>query len=86
MKPATEGMLTNQGISETAATVGNRLYGDTGSIDYTVRMQTAMGGLIATVVNASSGDLAAAKALDEYPGAKVVHIEPAPRKADAKAA
>lgn len=75
------GVLTNQGVSETAATVGNRLFGDSGAMDYTVTLMTPMGGLMRAVVNAATGDEAAMKGLDQFPGAKVTHIEPAPKKA-----
>ena len=69
---------SNWGHSETAATVGHELFGPSGAMDYRVTMADGR----KTVVNAKTGDDAAASALAEL-GGKVVHVEPAPKKADA---
>lgn len=81
-REAKEGMLPAQPVSETAATVGNKLYGDSGPMLYRAMIQTAMGGLIPVDVEASTGDQAAELALKQIPGGKVTNIAPAPKKND----
>lgn len=79
MREAKEGALPAQPVSETAATVGNRLYGPSGVMLYRVMVQTAMGTLVPIDVDAATGDEAAELALKQAPGAKVTNISPAPR-------
>jgi hypothetical protein len=62
------------GHSDTAATVGKALYGPSGAMDYRV----TMGDGRMAVVNAATGDDAAARALARL-GGKVVLVEPAPQ-------
>lgn len=62
--------------SETAASAHNRLYPPSGVIRYTVVLATAVG-RTGTVVEASTGDEAAEKALAKFPGAKVAYVGPA---------
>jgi len=76
-----EGAVFHTRDSDTAANSSNRKFTTTGTIAYDVLVQTGMGGRAMARVSASSGDEAAALALDQYPGAKVAHVEPAPRKA-----
>lgn len=75
-----EGNLHVAEISPTAATVGNPLYGPSGSMTYRVLLQTAMGGLVPIDVDAETGDEAATKALAQMPGSKVTNVNPAPQK------
>ncbi len=68
---------SNWGHSETAATVGNELYGPSGAMVYRVTM--AGSGVSFIDVEALTGDKAAEVALSRH-GGKVVHVEPAPQK------
>jgi len=74
-----EGAVFHTRDSDTAANSSNRKFGVTGTIAYDVLVQTGMGGRAMARVEAASGDDAAALALAQYPGAKVAHVEPAPR-------
>lgn len=70
-----DGKFRHDGYSETAATVGRPLFPTSGEQVY--RVSTTHG----TVdVTATTGDEAAAKALDDRPGAKVSTVVPAPQK------
>lgn len=75
------GALAHEERSPTASTVGNVLFGASGVIAYNVTMQTAFGNSALVEVEAASGDEAALKAHALHAGCKVLHIEPAPRKA-----
>lgn len=70
----------NWGHSETAATVGRKLYPDSGPMLY--RVMLAGGTVPWADIEAATGDDAAAKVLARH-GGKVVHVEPAPQQADA---
>ena len=72
-----EGKLVHDETSPTAATVGKRLYGPSGAMDYRVILATAGGAKQAATVNAATGDDAAAKALEKFPGWKVALVTPA---------
>ena len=74
-----EGVVFHSRDSDTAANSTHRKFATTGTIAYDVLVQTGMGGRATARVEAASGDDAAAKALEQYPGAKVAHVEPAPR-------
>lgn len=74
-----EGRLEHKEASPTAASVGNRLYGVSGVIPYRVTVQSAMGAMTFVDVDAATGDGAAEAALANHMGAKVLHVEPAPR-------
>lgn len=80
MREAKEGALPPQPVSETAATVGNPLYGPSGVMLYRAMVQTALGGFVPIDVEAATGDEAALKALEQVPGGKVTNISPAPQK------
>ena len=75
-----EGALLHKENSPTAASVGNKLFPDSGVQTYRAVMQTAMGGVVHVDVEAATGDEAAEKALREVPGGKVSNISPAPQK------
>lgn len=80
-RAAKEGLLTDQGISPTAATVGSEVqYPPSGVQTYRAMIQTAMGGLIPVDVEAATGDQAAELALKQVPGGKVTNIAPAPNQ------
>jgi hypothetical protein len=49
---------------------------------YRVTVSSGAGRLVFTDVMASTGDEAATKALVEYPGGRVGHVEPAPQKVE----
>lgn len=51
---------------------------------YRVTVRTAVGTIIPHDVRTDSGDDAAAKALAQFPGAFVAHVEPAPQSAQDK--
>jgi hypothetical protein len=74
-----DGVLTHREASETAASVGDRKFGPSGVQKYRVLIQTAMGGNAHADVDAATGDEAAEKGLVQFPGAKVVHVAPAPK-------
>ena len=78
-KEKDESFLPDQGRSDTAATVGNKLYGESGVMTYRVTVQHGAG-LSAVDVDAATGDEAAATALGKFLGGKVLHVEPAPQK------
>ncbi len=65
--------------SPTAANANKRLYEASGTILYRVMLQTSTGQQIANDVMAASGDEASEKGIVNYPGAKVMHIAPAPK-------
>lgn len=75
-----DGKLTAKEPSETAATVGKKLFPDSGEQLYRALLRTAMGGNIAVDVRASTGDEAAEKALREAPGSFVMNVAPAPKQ------
>lgn len=75
-----EGVLTHREVSETAASVGNKLFGPSGVQTYRVLMQTSMGGQAFADVDAATGDEAADLGLGKFPGAKVVNVSPAPEQ------
>lgn len=79
---AVEGKLLHREASDSAQTVGNKLFPDGGTQLYRVLIRTAMGGQMAEDVEASTGDEAAEKALKQYPGAFVANVAPAPKKGD----
>lgn len=75
-----EGVLSHSTLSPTAATVGNRLFGESGVMTYRVTIKN--GDLFIPVdVDAATGDDAAAKAIAKAGGGKVTHVEPAPQSA-----
>jgi hypothetical protein len=78
---ASEGKLMHKEASPTAATAGDTRYKPTEGQVYRVQMQTAMGGMVFTDVEALTGDEAAEAGVLEYPGARVAHVAPAPKKA-----
>ena len=79
MKPELkEGSLLHTTHSPTAATVGNRLYGDSGVMLYRVVVQTG-GGIQSVDVDATTGDKAAEAALAKCMGGKVLTVQPAPQ-------
>ena len=81
MKPELkEGALLHTVHSPTAATVGNRLFGDSGAMLYRVTVQTG-GGLQEVDVTAATGDKAAEAALAKCVGGKVLVVQPAPQEA-----
>jgi hypothetical protein len=65
----------HQETSPTAATVGNKLFPESG--EQTYRVLTTAG---TCDVRATTGDEAAAAALVRFPGAKVGHVAPAPQQ------
>lgn len=65
--------------SPTAATVGNKLFGESGPMIYRVTVQGGMG-LASADFKAATGDDAASAALAKFPGAKVAHVAPAPQE------
>lgn len=73
-----EGVLSHREDSPTAASAHNRLFKTSGVIAYKVMVATAMG-LQSIEVDAATGDDAAEQALAKFPGAKVAHVEPAPK-------
>lgn len=75
------GALVHEAGSPTAASVGNPLFGSSGVIPYRVTMQTAFGNSAVVDVEAATGDEAALAAHALHAGCKVLHIEPAPKKA-----
>jgi hypothetical protein len=77
-----EGSLAHTENSPTAATVGNRLFPNSGVMTYRVGVQGPMG-LTNVDVEAATGDEAAIKALESYPGAKVTLVVPAPHRQEA---
>lgn len=64
-------------ISPTAANAHNRLYPKSGAQVYRVVLGQSGGGMMATNVNAETGDEAAEAALRKHPGWKVAHVAPA---------
>ncbi len=84
MTKGKEGILTHDAVSPTAATVGNRLFEDSGPMKYRVMVATGMGFIPFDVV-AKTGDDAAAAALAKYPGTKVASVNPAPAGETAEA-
>lgn len=66
-------------ISPTAANAWDRKFGPSGEQTYRCALENAM--VPSVDVQAATGDEAATAALSRYPGAKVVHIEPAPQAA-----
>lgn len=74
-----EGALLHRENSPTASTVGDQKFGPSGVQTYRVLVAAAMGGTTYVDVDAATGDEAAAKALDKYPGAKVGNVTPAPK-------
>lgn len=77
---SSDGKLTSDTISETAATVGKPLYKPSGVMMYRVLMQTAIGANAHVDVEAATGDEAALKGLNEFPGGKVMNVSPAPQR------
>ncbi len=77
----TEGKLGFHGISPTAASATNPLFGVSGVQLYRVVLGGGGGGLKAENVDAATGDEAAEMALRLNPGWKVAHVSPA-TKAD----
>lgn len=75
-----DGKLVHETASSTAASAGNPLFGPSGTMTYRVTVQGANGGFFGVDVDADSGDAAAALALQQHPGCKVGHVEPAPPK------
>lgn len=73
-----ESFLADQGRSETASTVGNVKFGESGAMSYRVTVQTGAG-LTAFDVVTATGDQAAEAAHKRFLGAKVLHIEPTPQ-------
>ena len=65
--------------SPTAASIGNKLFGDSGPMIYRVTVQGGMG-MTFTDVKAATGDEAASAAIAKFPGAKVAHVVPAPQE------
>lgn len=81
VRQITAAELAGEGkISPTAASASNRMFGDSGVQTYRVQMQTAIGAAAFVDVDAETGDKAAELALAKFPGAKVLHIEPAPQQ------
>lgn len=79
MKPELKaGALTHLDNSPTAATVGNKLFGDSGVMTYRVIVKSG-DSYIPVDVDAATGDDAAAKALAKTHGGKVTLVEPAPQ-------
>lgn len=77
---AKEGALPPQPHSKTASTRGSEVqYPDSGAMVYRVTIAGGMG-IAHCDVEARTGDEAATKALEQYPGTKVAHVEPAPQK------
>lgn len=77
-----DGLLTHRETSDTAASATDRKFPSSGEITYRVLVATGMGSMLKDV-EASTGDEAAVKALAHFGvGAKVAHVEPAPKKAD----
>lgn len=74
------GKLPSRGVSPTAATVGNPLYGASGVMSYRVTMMTP-GGLTNIDVEAATGDDAANAGLAKFPGGKVAKVDVTPQKA-----
>ena len=75
-----ESFLPDQGRSETAATVGKKLYGASGAMSYRVTIMTGAG-MVQPDIVADTGDEAAETALKRFMGGKVVHVEPTPQEA-----
>lgn len=71
-----DGHLRCNERSETAATVGNKLYGPSGAMDYRVVLAQSGGARTSTTINAATGDEAAEQALQKYPGWKVAYVGP----------
>lgn len=69
----------HQEHSDTAASASNPLYPTSGPMPYRVMVASGTG-MFPVVVNAATGDDAAALAHAENPGCKVVLVEPAPQK------
>ena len=67
----------NRAQSPTAASRTNRLYKGSGAMDYRVVLGQSGGAMMAAVVNADTGDDAAAMAIARHPGWKVVKVSPA---------
>jgi hypothetical protein len=64
-------------ISPTAANATNPLYGPSGVMRYAVVLAMQGGARQGTVVEAATGDEAAAMASAKYPGWKVAYVGPA---------
>lgn len=64
--------------SKTAASASNRLFGSSGAMDYRVVLVNGSA-QTAVIVNALTGDDAAARALGRHPGQKVAFVGPATR-------
>lgn len=77
---AKEGAVLHTANSESASTVGNVKFGPSGVMAYRVVM-AGNNGLFAVVVEAASGDDAAANAHAKHPGNKVTLVEPAQKAA-----
>ncbi len=73
------GVLSHRENSDTAASVGNRLFPDGGSQLYRVLIRGGMGGMMPVDVEATSGDQAAELALAKVPGGFVANVAPAPK-------
>lgn len=82
MKDPDEGKLLHKERSPTAASVGNRLFPDSGPMLYRVTVATGLG-LIPVDVTAATGDSAAEQVLAKHPGCKVASVVPAPEEAKA---
>ncbi len=67
----------DSGISPTAASASNPLYGPSGVIKYRVVLAQSGGARTVAVVDAATGDEAANLGLSKYPGWKVAYVGPA---------
>lgn len=76
-----DGKLEHQERSPTAATAGDDRYKPSGAMVYRVMVSTGIGFQFEDV-KAATGDDAAAKALEKFPGCKVAHVAPAPRQTE----
>jgi hypothetical protein len=74
-----EGKLGDHGVSPTAASASNPLYGPSSEMLYRVTLSGGAG-LLTCDVDAFSGDDAARNALSKHLGCKVMHVEPAPQR------
>lgn len=72
-----EGALLHKEASKTAASAWDRKFGPSGEIRYRVLLGMQGGARTGTTVDAATGDEAAEKALQKYPGWKVAHVGPA---------
>lgn len=76
------GPLLHTETSPTAASAANPLFGPSGVQTYQVTLATPFGQMTERV-EAATGDEAAALALADHTGAKVVYVGPAPQRAKA---